>query len=108
MTGKREPCPVCGGQPEFFGASERHFCDHGDRLGKGEVSGPLHDPDGVKWDGMCRAIRARALADVRAKVEGLGRYGYYTGSGYYTGYGAYIDTVKRAAVLALLDAGNTP
>lgn len=67
-----EPCPVCGAQPKYFEWHGFFSCDHGSDGEKGgALDGPMGDRDGSKWDAQMRAIRTRALAEVRAKVEGL-------------------------------------
>lgn len=66
----REPCPLCGRQPEVWDMTQRHFCGH-ENWTMAEISGPKDDLHGTRWDSMCRTIRARALADVRAKVADL-------------------------------------
>ena len=104
MNIDREPCPVCGRQPNRRSAAQSYLaCDHGDWHRNGELQGPGFDKDGSKWDGMCRAIRARALADVRAKVPQLQRWTpSYTGpdSMIRSAQGLYLDI---ADVLYLLD-----
>ena len=68
----REPCPVCGRQPSRKIAAQSYLeCDHGDWHLRGELQGPGFDPDGTKWDAMCRTIRARVVAEAREKVDRL-------------------------------------
>ena len=94
MSDKRKPCPVCGGQPRFRSVLDGAvYCDHENM---GVLYGPEQDHDYSKWDGMCRTIRARALAGLRAKVQGLKHCGLKCG------------VISRADVLALLDAEDTP
>ena len=92
-----EPCPVCGAQPKYFEWHGFFSCDHGSDGEKGgALDGPMGDRDGSKWDAQMRAIRTRALAEVRAKVEGLAVGEQDDGCH----SGAYLH---RDDVLALLD-----
>ena len=64
----RARCPVCGREPNWSGMLMNWWACHEDDH---HIAGPEGDADGTEWDGMCRTIRARALAEVRARVDGL-------------------------------------